>query len=102
VVPCLMFNVFTIFGLLDAWGVIAGIEFEKEFQFVSCSLLVVALLLYYLHRGRYKRIVLRIEQKKCRMLLHPVIVVLLYYVVSVGLLFLAGLYKNRDWIFALE
>lgn len=100
VAPCLMFNIFTIFGLLDAWGVNTGIEFKKEYKFIFSISLVVILLLYYLYKGRYKRIIEKFEQKKKGISIHPIIVILIYYGISFGLLLLAGMYKNHDWIFA--
>jgi hypothetical protein len=100
VAPCLMFNIFTIFGLLDAWGVNTSIEFKKEYKFIFSMSLVVILLLYYLYKGRYKRIIEKFEQKKKGILIHPIIVIITYYGISFGLLLLAGMYKNHDWIFA--
>jgi len=100
VAACLMFNIFTVFGLLDAWGVITGIEFKKEYKIIFSITLVVLILLYYLYKGRYKRIIENYEQKKKGISIHPLIVILIYYGISFGLLFLAGLYKNNDWVFA--
>jgi hypothetical protein len=62
--------------------------------------IVVLLLFYYLYKGRYQKIIERFEQKKEGIKLHPVIVILLYYGISVLLMFLAATYKNHDWIFA--
>lgn len=100
VAACLMFNIFTVFGLLDAWGVNTGIEFKKEYKFIFSISLVVFLLLYYLYKGRYKRIIEKFEQKKKGISIHPIIVIIIYYGISFGLLLLAGMYKNHDWIFA--
>lgn len=100
VTPCLMFNIFTIFGLLDAWSVNIGIEFKKEYKYIFTFSLVVILLLYYQYNGRYKRIIEKFEQKEGGINLHPVIVIIIYYGISILLMFLAATYKNRDWIFA--
>jgi hypothetical protein len=100
VAACLMFNIFTVFGLLDAWGVSTGIEFKKEYKFIFSISLVVFLFLYYLYKDRYKRIIEKFEQKKKGISIHSIIVIIIYYAISFGLLLLAGLYKNQDWIFA--
>jgi len=100
VAPCLMFNIFTVFGLLDAWDVNTGIVFRKEYKYIFSISLVVILLLYYLYKGRYKRIIEKFEQKKKGISIHPIIVIIIYYGISFGLLLLAGMYKNHDWIFA--
>lgn len=99
VAACLMFNIFTVFGLLDAWGVNTGIEYQKEYKFIFSVSLVVFLLLYYLYKGRYKRIIEKFEQKKKGISMHPIIVIIVYYGISFGLLLFAGMYKNHDWIF---
>jgi hypothetical protein len=100
VAPCFMFNVFTVLGLFDAWGVRTGIELKKEYKFIFSISLVVFLLLYYLYKERYKRIIEKFEQKKIGLSIHPIIVIVMYYGISFGLLLLAALYKNQDLIFA--
>jgi phosphatidylglycerophosphate synthase len=100
VLPCLMFNIFTVFMLLDAWGVNTGVEFKKEYKYVFTFSLLLLLLLYYLYKGRYKKIIEKFEQKEKGKSLRPIFVIIIYYAISFGLLLLAGLYKNQDWIFA--
>ncbi len=100
VLPCIMFNIFTVFLLLDAWGVNTGIEFKKEYKFVFTLSLLLILLFYYLYKGRYKKIIEKFEQKENGVSIHPIIVIILYYGISFGLLLLVGMYKNHDWIFA--
>lgn len=100
ILPCMMFNIFTVFMLLSAWDIDTRIEFKKEYKYIFTFSLLVFLLLYYLYKGRYKRIIEKYEQKKKGISIHPIIVIIIYYGVSFGLLLVAGLYKNRDWIFA--
>ena len=100
VAVCVMFNIFTVVGLLNAWGVNTGIEFKKENKYIFVFSLMGFLFLYYLYKGRYKKIIEKFKQKERGIKLHPVIVIVIYYVVSFGLLLLAGMYKNHDWIFA--
>lgn len=100
VAPCVMFNIFTVFGLLDAWGLNTSIDIKKEYKFFFSVSLVVLLLIYYLYKDRYKRIIENFGQKKKGISLHPIIVIVIYYGISFILLLLAGMYKNHDWIFA--
>ena len=100
VLPCLMFNIFTIIGLLEGLNIDTHIEFKKEYKYIFTFSLLIFLLLYYLHKGRYKKIIERFEQKEGGIKLHPVIVIIIYYGISIFLMFLAATYKNRDWIFA--
>lgn len=101
ILPCMMFNIFTIFMLLSAWDIYTGIEFKKEYKYIFTFFLLIFLLLYYLYKGRYKRIVEKYKQKEKGISIHPIIVIIVYYGVSFGLLLIAGMYKNHDWIFAL-
>lgn len=105
VTVCLMLNIFTISLFLDGLGVKTGIEFKNEYKFIFCSILVGSLLLYYLYKGRYKKIVERYEEKEKKKkrrhpILHSIIVVIIYYGISVVLFFLAAFYRNHFWIFA--
>lgn len=101
VAACLMFNIFTIEILFQATGIIDEYPFKPEYKYVFSIALVTLVLLYYLLKGRYKRIIDDYEQKKSgNVQLHPIFVIIIYYVVSFGLLLLAGMYKNHDWIFA--
>jgi hypothetical protein len=86
--------------LLSAWGVNIGVEFKKEYKYIFTFSLLGFLLLYYLYNGRYKRIIEKFEQRKKGKSIHPIIVIIIYFGISFGLLLLAGLYKNHDWIFA--
>jgi len=100
VLPCLMFNIFTVFMLLDAWGVNTGMEFKKEYKYIFTFSLMGFLLIYYLYKGRYKKIIEKYEQKERKKTLHPIIVIIIYYGVSFCLGMLAAMFKNQDWIFA--
>ena len=101
VIGCLTLNLFTIIGLLDALGINIGIEFKKEYKYIFSLSLVLLLLIYYSYKGRYKKIINKYEKKyKNKKQLHPVITIIIYYLISFGLLLLAGMYKNHDWIFS--
>lgn len=101
VVACVMFNIFTISLVLEGLGVI-DISFKKEYQYSFTLVLVLLILMYYLLNGRYKNIVKEYENRE-RALgkgIHPIFVIIVYYIISFGLLLLAGLFKNGDWIFS--
>jgi hypothetical protein len=100
VAPCLLFNVFTVFLFFEAWGSNSIIAFMSQYKYFFSVSVIVLLLLYYLYKGRYKRIIEQFEQKKKRNSIHPIIVIVMYYGISFGLLLLAALYTNQDWIFA--
>jgi type VI protein secretion system component VasF len=82
-------------------GVIKGNVIKEEYKYVFSLGLVLLLILYYGFRGRYKRIIQKYDDKE-RLRgkgLHPILVIIIYYGISVALLFLAGFYKHRVWIF---
>jgi hypothetical protein len=86
--------------LLSALIENTSIEFRKEYKYFFTFTLLILLLFYYLYKGRYKRIIEKFESKDKKLYLHPIIVIIMYYGISFGLLLLAGMYKNQDWIFA--
>lgn len=99
VVACVMFNIFTIAQVLEGLGVM-DVEFKERYKFPFALILVGIMLGYYLFKGRYKIIIEKYEQsKRGKPQLHPIFVIIIYYGISFGLLLLAGLYKNQDWIF---
>jgi hypothetical protein len=100
VVSCVMFNIFTVFLLLEGSGWAEG-SFKKEYKFSFSLGLTLTVLFYYLYQGRYKKVLERYEQKeRARGIgVHPVLIFVIYYGISFGLMLLAGIYKNGDWIF---
>jgi hypothetical protein len=101
VIGCAMMNVFAIVMFLAGLGVNVGFAFEEKYKYPFSIGLVALIYFYYSHKGRYKRIVGRYEAKAGgRKKIHPLIVAFLYVAASFGLLLLAGLFRNGDWIFA--
>ena len=100
VVVCLMFNIFAIIFFLEGLGLIGHFAFNKEYKYIFSLFLVVLVLIYYLYKGRYKKIIEHYEQKNGNNVqLHPIIVIVIYYVISFFIGMLAAMYKNQDWIF---
>ena len=101
VVACIMFNIFTITIFLEGVGFLEGYPFKEKYKYPFVFSLVLIVLFYYLYKGRYKRIIEKYEEiYKGKNQIHPILVIIFYYLISFGLLLLAGLYKNHDWIFA--
>lgn len=100
VVLCIMFNIFTVFLLLEGLG-LTDLSFNKEYKLPFAIGLVLVILFYYLYKGRYKKVLEKHEQQERvrGIRLYPVLVFIIYYGISFGLMLLAGLYKNGDWIF---
>lgn len=100
VAPCIMFNVFTVFLILEKQGWI-GVTFDKGNRFIFALSLLGIVYFYYVYKGRYKRIIEKWERKEKnkRFVLHPILVFILYYGTTAFLMFLAGFYKNSIWIF---
>jgi uncharacterized membrane protein YidH (DUF202 family) len=96
-----MLNIFALSFLLDGLDLVY-ISFEKGYKFIFSIGLVLILLAYYLYKERYKTILRKYEQREQRQKrgLHPILVIILYYSVSFGLLLLAALFRNGDWIFS--
>ena len=101
VVACLMFNIFTIVIFLEGVGILDEYPFSEKWKYPFSFVLLALVLVYYLYHNRYKRIVEGYNQKyKDKSQVHPIIVILIYYLLSFGFLLLAGLFKNHDWIFS--
>ena len=101
VVACVMFNIFTISLILEGLGVI-DISFKKEYKFPFSIVLVLIILMYYRHKDRYKNIIKKYENRERELGqgIHPVIVIIFYFIISFAVMLLAGLFKNGDWIFS--
>ena len=101
VVACIMFNIFTVTIFLEGIGFLERYPFEEKYKYPFSFSLVMLVLFYYLYKGRYKRIVEKYEERnKGKIQIHPILVIIFYYLISFVLLLLAGLYRNHDWIFS--
>ncbi|OJU43032.1 MAG: hypothetical protein BGN96_01180 [Bacteroidales bacterium 45-6] len=99
VVLCIMLNIFTIVMLLEGVGLLDKYPFDDKYKYPFVFCLLMLILIYYLHKGRYKKIIEKFESNN-RDNIHPVLIIIIYLGLSFGLLLLAGLYRNHDWIFA--
>lgn len=97
---CVEFNIFTVFGFIEGLGLNSGIDSILKYKWIFAFGLLGLLLFYYSYKGRYKKIIKHYEDRKDKMIQIPAaIVIIIYYLGSFGLLLLAALFKNRDWIF---
>ena len=98
---CVMMNIFTILFILEGLGILTEITFEKKFKMPFTVVLVLLLLWYYLYKNRYKKIVEKYNNIENDFIksVHPILVILVYSIVSFGLVLLAGMFKNHYWIF---
>jgi hypothetical protein len=100
VVACIMFNIFTMSIFLEGVGFLEDNPFKERYKYPFVFTLVLLVLFYYLYKNRYKRIIEKYEKRnRGKAHIHPILVIVFYYLISFGLLLLAGLYKNHDWIF---
>jgi hypothetical protein len=105
VIPCLMFNAFTLMFLIDSFlkselSSITGVL--KYYKYIFSGVLICSMLFYYWYKERWKRIIIKYEEKenmKGRNI-HPIIILGIAYIISFGMLLLAGMYKNGDGIFS--
>lgn len=101
VIACLMFNIFTILFFLDGADVLPPVPLMKKWKIpIFAVIVVIFTLTYYLYKERYKKMLEKYENKGSVIRgIHPVIIIFLYYGISVGLIFIAAMYKNNDGIF---
>jgi|SRR5690554_3309355 len=100
VAACVMFNIFAISFVLVGAGLI-DVDFEEKYKYPFSFGLIGILLFYYLYKGKYKRIVAKnSERSKHGLQIHPILVIIFYYVISFLIMLVAGMYKNNDWIFS--
>lgn len=99
---CVMFNVFTVFIVLEALGIVDEPVFKRSYKLGFSLILVLVLLIYYSYKGRYKKIIEKYEAKErtSGRAYHPFLVVMLYILLSFGILMLAGMYKNGAGLFS--
>ncbi|HCY41796.1 MAG TPA: hypothetical protein DHV48_10640 [Prolixibacteraceae bacterium] len=100
VIACVMFNIFAISFVLEGAGLI-DIDFKEKYKYPFSFGLIGILLFYYLYKGRYKKIVEKYsESSKNGLQIHPILVIIFYYLISFFNMLIAGMYKNNDWIFS--
>jgi hypothetical protein len=89
---CVMFNIFTIVQLVQNFGFLTYLDFTKNYKYPFVIGLILLLIFYYWYNGRYKKI-MSYYASKTHKKLHPILVIISYYIVSIILLVLV----NIDW-----
>jgi hypothetical protein len=101
VVACLMFNIFTIALFLEGVGFLEDYLFKEKYKYPFVFLVVLIVLFYYLYKDRFKRIIEKYEEiNKGKIQIPAFLVIIFYYFITFGLLLLAGLFRNHNWIVA--
>jgi hypothetical protein len=77
-----------------------NVNLNTEYKFLWAILFMSIIASYYLFTGTYKRILCKAHLLLKTPTWISILIVTLYYIVSLGLMFFAALYKNKDWIFA--
>lgn len=104
VFPCFVLNILSLMFLSDGLfksklSILTGF---KVFKYFFILVIILGLLFYYLHNKRWEKIILKFSnrEERYKIKIHPVIVLILAYIISFTLLLLAGMFKNGDGVFA--
>lgn len=100
VIVFFILNIATISFVLDGFGLLEFI-LQPASKYIFSGILIIMLLFYYSYKSRYLQIINEYENKNNKnSLTYSVCILILYLVFSFALLLIAGLFKNKDWIFA--
>jgi len=98
-----MFNVFTLILILDTVfkSSIANNDIFTKGKYIVAIVIIALLWLYFKQGKRWVKIIAKYEERELNKnkSIHPAIVLVIYYVLSAAILFLAAMYKNGDGIF---
>ncbi|SEL98239.1 hypothetical protein SAMN05421740_1193 [Parapedobacter koreensis] len=99
---CLALNLMSILFFVEGVTTQRLEIFNNKNEYVVGVLIYCSVFLYYLHKKRYKRIFETYKAKHSEppAIWWSIMVVALYYLVSVFIVFLSGFYRNKDWIFS--
>jgi len=103
---CIILNLGTLLFLIEGLNK-RNLEFGgvisilNDYRYIFGGVVVLLIWLYYVYKGRWKRIVAKFEAKEegRKNNIHPVIIVVAAYIVSFLLGMFAAMYKNGDGIF---
>jgi len=97
VMLCAIMHLFTISMLFNGMKINA-VVFKSEARLYWVIFLMLTIAIIYLYKDRYKKIV--INERRHPPIWLSIIIVMVYYLVSAGLMLLSALFKNKDWIFS--
>ena len=92
-----IFNVGAIEFTLEGFGFIP--KMPDLNSYVAVPLLFIFFYFYYSFHGRYKKIVEKYDKFGAPSYLHSVIISLSYVFASAFIMFIAGMFMNKSWIF---
>ena len=103
VLPCFIFNIFSVVVLIE---LILNVDnniasYLKNYKYLIAAILMGAFVFYYSYQGRWQKILTQYAEKerlagKSR---DPLLIVVLWYGLSVIILILLTMYKRGDGIF---
>lgn len=99
---CLTFNVESILLIIEG-GLNVRLEaFTENDKYILCLLIVGAVFFYYLYKKKYKKILDEYKLRNANMpsIFYSIFIITLYFVTSVVILFISGLFRNGHWIFS--
>lgn len=100
VLLCFIMHLFTITLFVNG-ATNSESFFKPEHRYYWVVTFMIIITVSYLYKGRYKSILAKAKSNKAKKSIwSSVLIVLLYYFGSAGMMLLAALYKNKDWIFA--
>lgn len=101
VTACFILNMFSVVFFMEGAGISSPAIYNLN-KYVIALLLLGAVLFYYLHNRRYKRIyeLYEVKHDAPPFLWRSILIVSLYYIISVFIIFLSAFYRNKDWIFS--
>lgn len=99
---CVGLNLMSIFFLFEGATAQRLEIFNNRNEYVVGIIVYCSVFFYYLHKKRYKRIFETYSAKRSKpsAVLWSLLVIVLYYLVSIFILFLSGFYRNKEWIFS--
>ncbi|SEL95081.1 hypothetical protein SAMN05421740_11510 [Parapedobacter koreensis] len=99
---CLVLNLMSILFFIEGMTTQHLEIFTDKNEYVVGVLIYCLVFSYYLHKKRYKRIFETYKAKHSEppAIWWSILVVVLYYLISVFIVFLSAFYRNRDWIFS--
>lgn len=101
---CLLLNLSAVIiyieGLLNRGFQDDNIDSLIKYKYVVVLIMLIVGV-YYKYNNKWKRVIEKYTERDTinKPIVHPLIIVVCYYVVSGCLLLIAGMFKNKQWIF---
>lgn len=98
---CLMFNVQSLFFVIGSYDSFEFLDANNIYEIITIIFFSIIIFINYYSDKNYKKIYESyIKVKGIPKTWIPIIILFLYYSLSLFLLFLAAFFKNKVWIFS--